>query len=263
MKKLLPFILFILCSCKLFAAGGDDTDSLKRRFQLTRNSIDSLRLQLKTTKDSLKAPLYTQIATEYLKHDTVANKKTRLAYQNAAISNTITAIHLYSKYNDTVGLILSFDKLTKIYHAQHKYPQAKWFILQSNTLSRAKNDNPNIIASLLELASIKIDIKDYTLATADLNEALAIAVKNHYPQLESKVQLNFAMFYNKTKNYAKGDIALKRSHSIDDSIKRDEETRLMAEINSTDSVLEVKKKLYSINNRKPYRSSFSKKLASL
>ncbi len=262
MKKLVPFILFILCSCKLFAA-GDDTDSLKRRFQLTKNSIDSLRLQLKTTKDSLKAPLYTQIATEYLKHDTVANKKTRLAYQNAAISNTITAIHLYAKYNDTIGLRLSFDKLTKIYHAQHKYPQAKWFILQSNTLSRAKNDNPNIITSLLELASIKTDIKDYNLALADLNEALTLSSKNHYPQLESKVQLNYALYYNKTKNYPKADAALKRSHAIDDSIKRDEEARLMAEINSNDSEMQVKKKLYTISSRKPYRSSFSKKIASL
>ena len=52
-------------------------------------------------------------------------------------------------------------------------------------LSRAKNDNPNIIASLLELASIKTDIKDYTLAMRDLNEALSISSKNHYPKLES------------------------------------------------------------------------------
>ncbi len=264
MKKPILLILFISFAFNLFAA-GISPDSLKQRaIQISTNNVDTLKRQLEsTTNDSLKAPIYTQIALQYLKCDTVSNKKTRLAYQNAAISNTMSALHIYSKYNDTTGLRISFDNLTKAYHAQHKYSQAKWFILQSNTLSRYKNDNPNIITSLLELASIKSDIKDYKLAMRDLNEALTISSKNHYPQQESEVQLNYALLYNKMKNYAKADIAMKRSHAIDDSIKRDEETKLIAKLASKDSLQQVKKKLYTVSSKRLYKNNSSKRTALL
>jgi hypothetical protein len=232
--------------------------------QKKSDNLDSLKQELDMlVDDSLKAPVYTQIASEYLKYDTIQNKKKRLAYQNSAISNTLSAIHLYSRYDDTTGLRLSFDILAKVYHAQHKYPQAKWFILQSNTLSRAKNDNPNIIASLIELSSIKTDIKDYTLAMRDLNEALMISSKKHYPQQESEVQLHYALLYNVMKNYVKASMALKRHNAIDNSIKRDEEARLMARLNTKDSLQQVKKKLYIISSKKLYKASSSKRLALL
>ena len=153
--------------------------------------------------------------------------------------------------------------LAKVYHDQHKYTQAKWFILQSNTLSRAKNDNPNIIASLIELSSIKSDIKDYNLAIRDLNEALAISSKNHYPKQESQVQLHYAMLYNVMKNYTKATIALKRHNAIDDSIKKDEEARMMAKVNMKDSLQLMKKKLYTISNKRSYKINSSKRIASL
>src|SRR5260370_42112002 len=149
-KKLLPLIFLSFCVHTLFAA-DDKTDSLKQQLQIKLGNVDSLKQKLDiTTSDSLKAPLYSQIASEYLKYDTLSNKEQRRAFQNAAIKNTLSAIRIYSRYNDTVGLRMSFDVLAKVYHALHKYPQAKWFILQSNTLSRAKNDNPNIIGSLIE-----------------------------------------------------------------------------------------------------------------
>ncbi|MGZ3821217.1 MAG: hypothetical protein ACXVB6_11530, partial [Mucilaginibacter sp.] len=164
---------------------------------------------------------------------------------------------------DTIGLRTCFDNLAKVYHSQHKYIQAKWFILQSNTLSRQKNDKPNIISSLIELSSIKADIKDYSLAMRDLNEALIISSKNHYPQQESDVQLHYALLYNVMKNYAKASIALKRHTAIEDSIKRDEEAKLMAKLNTRDSLQQVKKKLYTIDNRRYYRTNFSRKVALL
>ncbi|HTD42044.1 MAG TPA: hypothetical protein VK671_15555, partial [Mucilaginibacter sp.] len=139
------------------------------------------------------------------------------------------------------------------------YIQAKWFIIQSNSLSRAKNDNPNIIASLLELSSIKTDIKDYTLAKRDLNEALTISSQNHIPKLESEVQLHYAMLYTVMKNSEKASVAMKRHDAIDDSIKRDNETRMMAKLKTVDSLQQVKKKVYTISSGKRY----SKKMALL
>jgi uncharacterized protein YdcH (DUF465 family) len=267
-KKLSLLVLFLSCFHTLFAAANNiDTLSINLSAQdqpKKLNNLDSLKQELDAIiDDSLKAPVYSQIAIEYLKYDTISNRKQRHAYQNEAIKNTMSAIHYYSRYNDTTGLRMSFDMLAKVYHAQHKYPQAKWFILQSNTLSRAKNDNLNIIASLLELSSIKSDIKDYTLAMRDLNEALMISSKNRYPRQESEVQLHFAMLYNVMRNHTKADIALKRHNAIDDSIKRDEEARLMAKLNTKDSLQQVKKKLYIISSKKSYKANSSKRIASL
>ncbi len=242
-KRFILFIPFILCGHLLLAAGK--TDSLKQKVDISLNNIDSLKKQIRlATNDSLKGPIYSRIAAQYLDYDTITNKKTRLEYQEAVLSNTYSALHFYSRYNDTVGLRLCFDNLAKVYHAQKEFAQAKWFILQSNTLSRAINDNPNIITSLLELASIKADIKDYTLAMRDLNEALTLSSKKHYPQLESQVQLSYAMLYANMKNPAKADIAMKRHVAIDDSIKKAEETALLAKQKIEDSIEAAKKSLF-------------------
>lgn len=245
-RKTILLLLFLCSSSALFAS-THRIDSLNVQDQSTSNInvIDSLKKQLSIVEDdSLKASLYSKIAAQYLKYDSTATKKEKHAFQNEAISNTLSAIHHYSKYDDSVGLRNSFDVLAKVYHTQHKYIQAKWFIIQSNSISRVLNDNPNIIASLLEMASIKADIKDYKLAVRDLNEALTISSKNHMPKLEADVQLHYAMFYNVTKNTEKATTAMKRYIAINDSIKRDNEARTLAKLKTTDSLQQVKKKVY-------------------
>ncbi len=249
-RKTLLLLLFLFSSYSLIAH-TTRIDSLGTQDQSSSNlnTIDSLKKQLSIVQDdSLKASLYSKIAAQYLKYDSTANKKERHTYQNEAISNTLSAIHHYSKYDDSVGLRNSFDVLAKVYHAQHKYIQAKWFSIQSNSISRAINDNPNIIASLLELASVKADIKDYKLAVRDLNEALAISSKNHMPKQEADVQLQYALFYNVIKNTEKAATAMKRYAAINDSIKRDNEARTLAKLKTTDSLQQVKKKVYMSNS---------------
>lgn len=270
MKNLIPFTrklflpILLVCSCHVLFASDKNTDSLKNKISISAGKIDSLKKQVQiTTNDSLKGPIYTEIAHQYLKYDTISNKKTRTAYQESVLSNTMSAIHYYSRYNDTTGLRTSFDDLAHVYHAQHKYTQAKWFILQSNSLSRDKNDNPNIIASLIELASIKTDIKDYSLAMRDLKEALVLSSKKHYPQQESEVELGYAMLYRGMKNYAKANTALKRHRAIDDSIKKAEEAALMAKIKAADSVQQAKKKVYMTSSKRLYVFNSSKKPDSL
>jgi len=249
-RKTVLLLLFLCCFYSLFAS-TNKIDSLGLQDQPTSNlnTIDSLKKELgKVEADSLKAILYSKIAAQYLKYDSIASKKERHTYQNEAINNTLSAIHHYSKYDDSVGLRNSFDVLAKVYHAQHKYIQAKWFSIQSNSISRAINDNANIIASLLELASVKTDIKDYKLAVRDLNEALSISSKNHMPKQEADVQLHYAMFYNVIKNTEKAATAMKRYAAINDSIKRDNEARTLAKLKTTDSLQQVKKKVYMTNN---------------
>jgi len=218
---------------------------------------DTLKQKLAATSDSLKGDLYTRIAAEYLHYDTVSNKQTKLSYQNEALSNTLKAIHYYSKFDDTVGLRNSFNTLALVYTSQKKYSQAKWFILQSNTISRVKNDVPNIISSLLVLASVKTDIKDYSLAMQDLNEAQNLAGKD--AKTQARIQLSYVLLYNNMQNYTKADMALKRYNFINDSIRHGAEVIKEAKIAKTADSVQRKKKLYLTSNKRLSNTSSSKK----
>jgi tetratricopeptide (TPR) repeat protein len=237
-------ILITICGFLLLSLAKVSAESIP---------VDTLKHQLATTSDSLKGLLYARIAAEYLHYDTISNKQTKLAYQSEAIANTLKAVQYYSKYNDTLGLRTSFNNLATVYRDQKKYSQAKWFILQSNTISRIKNDVPNIISSLLLLASVKTDIKDYTLAMQDLNEALALAGKN--AKTQAAVQLGYVLLYNNMQNYPKADMALKRYNFIYDSIRRGDVAKVTAIADST----QKKKKLYLTTNKRLSNTNSSKK----
>jgi len=226
---------------------------------LARNDSLKSERQLQMRSDSSKAAEFAQKAGEYLHYDTISNKKEKLAAENEAITYTLKAIHYYSRCDDTTGLRTSFDILAKVYRSEKKYVQAKWFILQSNTISRVKNDVPNIITSLLLLASIKTDIKDYNLAMRDLNEAMKLADSSREPKTAAMVQLGFVMLYNNMKNYGKADIALKRYNFINDSLQHNSDAKLAA---AADSV-QRKKKLYLTSSRRSSKTSSSKKTALL
>jgi tetratricopeptide (TPR) repeat protein len=229
------------------------------------NNLDSLKEELKvTSSDTLKALLYTRIALKYLDYDTISNTEKQEHYQNAAINYTLLAIHDYASYNDSTGLRDAYANLAKVYYSQKKYTQAKWFILQSNTLSRAKNDTPNIISSLLTLASIKSDIKDYTLAMGDLDEALQLSITNHTPKTELEVLKNYAFLYNTLQNYPKEALILKKRDSLLDSMQKSDEAQLAREATLKKKLdLANKKKLLLASTRKPSKSNSAVKMASL
>jgi tetratricopeptide (TPR) repeat protein len=260
MKKLASLILF--SAIFILPAFAVMRDSIYQK-QAPVNMMDTLKQKLElTSNDSLKAGIYTQIAAQYLKYDTISDKKTRLRYQNQALNYTMLALHGYSKYNDSVGLRTCFDNLTKVYHSQKKYSQAKWFILQSNSLSRTMNDVPNIITSLNTLAGIKMDIKDYSLAMRDLKEALQLSSSKHYAMAEASIQESFAVLYSHLNEYGKEAIATRRHDQILDSLRKVEEAKLVAKVNAQDSV-QRKKKLNLISYGKAYKTNSLKRIASL
>ena len=254
-------LLFFLVAFKL-SAFSTTRDSLYQHSSMS-SVIDSLKQKLnQTDNDSLKAGVYTRIADQYLKYDTITDKKKKLYYQNQALNFTMLALHGYSKYNDSVGLMISFNNLARVYRSQRKFSQAKWFILQSNTLSREKNDHANIIASLTELAAIKMDIKDYSLAMRDLDEALQLSALNRYPLAEASVQQSYALLYSHLKKYDKEAIATRRYNAILDSIKKGEEAKLTARINAQ-NLAQRKKKLNLISYRRSYKANSTKKTSSI
>jgi hypothetical protein len=248
-----------------YTDGLESLQNLKQQIKLYR--LDTLKKLVKSAKtDTLKALLYSEIADRYLNQDTTSDKKKQLSYQNEALNYTMKALHQYSSYNDTTGLRMSFDKLAKIYFSEKKYTQAKWFILQSNSLARIKKDVPNIITSLLTLSAIKSEIKDYKLAMNDLNEALQLSVTHHYQKMELDILKDYALLYSRLRNYPKEELMLKKRDSLEESIHKKEEARLLARVDSVqkkklDSL--SKKKVYSSNTKKLYKNNSSRRMASL
>lgn len=256
MKKLYLLILLALYGTRssAFTFCADTT----AHQPIMLSTLDTLKQQLDTAKnDTLKSVLYGKIAAQYLDYDKLESKLKK-QYQAQALTYSYLALHLMSRMNDTIGQRNVFDGLAKVYRSQKKYPQAKWFILQSNTISRGIHDIPNIMSSLLVLANIKMEIKDYRLAMRDLDEALKLSKVNHYPKEESNVQQSYVLLYTHLKNYAKADIAAKRHDFILDSILKEQE-KLVAKTRDT---LQVKKKLYQ-SSRKPTKASYSKRIASI
>ncbi|QHS57431.1 hypothetical protein GWR56_18475 [Mucilaginibacter sp. 14171R-50] len=261
MKKLVILFTFILAATTFAAHAhiGDDN----------RNYIDSLKQKLQlTTNDTLKGAIYTQIATEYLKFDKQPNRNLKAYYQTEAIHYTLLALHNYSYYEDTTGIRSSFDDLARVYVAQKKYSEAKWFTLQSNKISRQKKDIANIVSSLVRLSAIKMELKEYKMAMRDLNEALKWSTVNKMPALEAVVQQNYAYLYNRLKDYEKGDIAEKRASEIAAQLQRDDELKAVTITFDNSPVKDTKpaatkKKKANIVVKKSSKAVSAKKLASL
>ena len=266
MPLMLKHILFFILLPLLFAANVfafDKADSLKQKLNIISYRVDSLQKKLEYSSDSSKGKIYTTIALQYLKADTNRDKKTHDRYLESALNNTMKALHFYSKYNDSTGLRLCFDQLAFIYHKQQKFAQAKWFILQSNTLSRERNDVLQIISSLLVLADIKRDIGDYSLAKRDLYEALTLSAKNRLPEQASQVQLQLAGLYSKLNEPLKSALAFNRHLKIDDSLNKARLKLLAIQMHKEALLAAAKKKVFLTGNSRQIVSGSSKTTGSL
>jgi tetratricopeptide (TPR) repeat protein len=249
MKKLITIALFLLAGFSTMAA-DTQLDSLKQKLQ-------------NTTIDSLKGNVYQQIAAQYLsKYDTIKHRGVKLYYQNEALNYTMLALHNYSYYADTLGTRTCFDYLAKVYRSQRKYSQAKWFMLQSNKISRDRKDTYNIITSLVALSVIKMENTDYKLAMRDLNEALSLSTKNNYVELEALVQKNYAFLYNRMEDFENGEMAAKKAEELYEKVKQKGELNNMA-LQPAPEMLKKVKKTPVINKKKVYAAAKPKKVSKL
>jgi hypothetical protein len=242
MKKLSLFIFTIFITVHICSASAL-TDSLQRQ-------IDT------ASSNALKAKLYSQMAMSYMNYDAIQDRDVKTAYQENALKYTLSAIHQYSRADDSTGLRVSFDRLAKVYRDQKKYSPAKWFILQSNTMAREQRDVSNIIASLITLAGIKMDINDFDLARRDLREALQLSSSNCFTDQQMDVMLSYARLYNSTNGGKQAAAALKRYAYMKDSVGRDSEARTAAK-------LRPRKKYYAASYKQITPKNANQSVASL
>jgi hypothetical protein len=69
----------------------------------------------------------------------------------------------------------NFSDLADLYILQNRFSEAKWYLLQSNAISKEQNDDRHTILNLLNLAAIKFAIGEVALAKIDLQEAHDLA----------------------------------------------------------------------------------------
>jgi len=74
----------------------------------------------------------------------------------------------------------NFTELAELYMLQNRFSEAKWYLLQSNEISRQQNNHKHTVSNLLDLAAIKLAIGEMALAKIDLLEAHNLAVANNF-----------------------------------------------------------------------------------
>jgi hypothetical protein len=73
-----------------------------------------------------------------------------------------------------------FSTLAELYMLQNRFSEAKWYLLQSNAISREQKDDKHTVSNLIDLAFIKLAIGEPNLAKTDLKEAHDIATLNNF-----------------------------------------------------------------------------------
>ncbi|MGV8877663.1 MAG: hypothetical protein ACOH2A_01400 [Sphingobacteriaceae bacterium] len=97
------------------------------------------------------------------------------------------------RYRKVDDMRSDFNRLVALYLKQNRYSEAKWYLLQSNDLSRKLNDPSGMVASLIKLAMLKAEIGDFAMARQDLLNAREISLSSShlfdFIEIEKKLQV--------------------------------------------------------------------------
>ncbi len=69
-----------------------------------------------------------------------------------------------------------FTQLAELYIKQNRFSEAKWYLLQSNSITREQADDMHTITNLEDLAMVKANLGDLLQSQQDLDEAHELAL---------------------------------------------------------------------------------------
>lgn len=161
-------LVIVLLTALSLSASAQWYQILKKheRLPLIASVHDNSAHQLKMSVTVAKIPAFNRGMTDFLLE--ISEKRIIKTAQH----NMSWRIYDMASYN--------FSDLAKLYIQQKRLSEAKWYLLQSTTLSRRQNDDRHTIANLLDLALVKADMGDITLAQQDLAEACDIATAHNW-----------------------------------------------------------------------------------
>ena len=183
-------LLFIFCATLSFSASAQWWKiSLKKhqRFPLLANVTDHSFKRLpaeKLSPSNIQTVKLINTSDYYLELAEAAVIKT-------AQHNMRFRVYNVASYN--------FSDLAKLYIKQNRFSEAKWYLLQSNNISRQQNDDKHTIANLMDLAMVKANLGDLVLAQQDLTEAHQIAASKGWLGNVSEIEKESQyILHNKT-----------------------------------------------------------------
>lgn len=118
------------------------------------------------------------------------------------------------KYNQWMQAARIHFEIGNIKLAQQRLDEAKLSYIESYRTRKTYQIRPAMVSSLLSLAEVKIQQKDYEEALADINEALEIAQAIESKSKIYKCHEKFAQFYEAIKNYHKAYIHVRLFYQI-------------------------------------------------
>jgi hypothetical protein len=129
--------------------------------------------QLAPVKDhSLKRLPAAKIERGIIRRVTFATADYGLELAEAAVMKTAQHHMRFRVYDEAS---YDFSQLAELYMQQKRFSEAKWYLLQSNSISRQENDDQHTISNLMDLAIVKASLGDVVLAQQDLSEARQMA----------------------------------------------------------------------------------------
>ena len=81
-----------------------------------------------------------------------------------------------------------FTTLAELYIKQNRFSEAKWFLLQSNSITRPQADDRHTITNLMDLAMVKANLGDLLQSQQDLDEAHQLAMAQGYTQCVTDIE---------------------------------------------------------------------------
>jgi hypothetical protein len=162
-------LVFVFLTAMSLSASAQWYNVLKKHQRLPLVAIPAnnsvARLKIPVIKPA-KIPVFHPEVTDY--HLEACEKQVMKLAQH----NMSWRIYDQASYN--------FSDLAKLYIQQKRLSEAKWYLLQSTTLAQRVNDDRHTVANLMDLALVKSQLGETTLAQQDLAQACDLATAHNW-----------------------------------------------------------------------------------
>jgi hypothetical protein len=140
-----------------------------------------------------------------LPHDVIAHPKVSLPqfgrtdYSYEAAENVVMKQAQHNmRFRIYADASYNFSELAHLYIQQNRLSEAKWYLLQSNNISRDQRDDKHTILNLIDLATIKVVLGEYVLAQEDLVEAQDLTNTSGYKEYLAEIE-NMMLYIKQNK----------------------------------------------------------------
>ena len=125
---------------------------------------------------------------------------------------------MFTRLGNKAGRLKSFQSLAKIYYAQQKFSEAKWFFIQAQTLAAKLEDKEALISAHIQLAAVKNALGEHEMALEDYRKAESLAMENHYQVKLIEIKADMGETYNLLGNYLAAGNALDEYSRLRESL---------------------------------------------